>query len=103
LPKVNGDPLTGQSTPVYQVEVQGVLNTNVFSAYTNGSSLGLPVTTAALSGTAIAQVDTIQALLTLQGANVDPQTRQKPVTTLVSTVRLNNCNQAAIGYKTSCQ
>jgi prepilin-type N-terminal cleavage/methylation domain-containing protein len=103
LPKVNGDPLTGQSTPVYQVEVQGVLNTNIFSAYTNGSALGLPVTTAALSGTAIAQVDTIQAQLVLQGANVDPQTRQKPVTTLVSTVKLNNCNQAAIGYKTSCQ
>jgi prepilin-type N-terminal cleavage/methylation domain-containing protein len=103
LPKVNGDPLTGQTTPVYQVEVQGVLNTNIFSAYTNGTSLGLPVTTATATGTTLAQVDTVQALLTLQAANLDPQTRQKPVTTLVSTVRLNNCNQAAIGYKTSCQ
>lgn len=107
LPKVNGDPyLTGpggQTPEVYQIEVQGVLNTNIFSAYTNGTALGLPVSTAVGSGTAIAQVDTIQAQLTLQGANVDPKTHQKPVTTLVSTVRLNNCSQAAIGYKTSCQ
>jgi prepilin-type N-terminal cleavage/methylation domain-containing protein len=103
LPKIDGDPLAGQSTPVYQVEVQGVLNTNIFSAYTNGTAVGLPVMISTASGTTIAGVDSIQALLTLQAANVDPQTRQKPVTTLVTTVRLNNCSQAAIGYKTSCQ
>jgi len=103
LPKVNGDPLTGQTAAVYQVEVQGVLNTNIFSAYNNGAAVGLPVTTATSTGSTIAGVDTIQAILTLQAANVDPQTRQHPVTTLVSTVRLNNCSQAAIGYKTSCE
>src|SRR5437870_1603151 len=48
-------------------------------------------------------VDTVQATLTLEGSLVDPQTRKKPVTTLITTVRLNNCSQAAIGYKTSCQ
>jgi len=39
----------------------------------------------------------------LQAAIADPQTRQKPTATLVTTVRLNNCSEAAIGYKTSCQ
>src|SRR6266704_3050921 len=95
LDKIDGNPLTGQSTEVYQVEVQGVLNTDIFSAYTNGAALGLPVSTAA--GSSLAAVDTLQAAI------ADPQTRQKPTATLVTTVRLNNCSQAAIGFKTSCQ
>jgi prepilin-type N-terminal cleavage/methylation domain-containing protein len=103
LPKVNGNPLTAQTSPVYQVEVQGVQNTNIFSAFSDGATVGLPVTIASNSGSTIAGVDTIQVQLSLQAANVDPQTRQKPVTTLVSTVKLNNCSQAAIGYKESCQ
>ncbi len=101
LDKIDGNPLTGQTTEVYQVEVQGVLNTDIFSAYTNGAALGLPVSTAV--GSSLAAVDTVQAKLTLQAAIADPQTRQKPTATLVTTVRLNNCSQAAIGYKTSCQ
>jgi len=101
LDKIDGNPLTCQTTEVYQVEVQGVQNTNIFSAYTNGTPLGLPVTT--VSSSSLAAVDTVQAVLTLQATAVDPQTRQKPVTTLVTTVRLNNCSQAAIGFKTSCQ
>ena len=103
LAKINGDPLTGQTTAEYQVEVQGVQNTTIFSAYNNGAAVGLPVTISSSSGTLIAAVDTVQAILTLQGSTVDPQTRQRPVTTLVTTVRLNNCSQAAIGYQTSCQ
>ncbi len=101
LPKIDADPLSGQTTEVYQVEVQGVQNTNIFSAYNNGTALGLPVTTTV--GSSLASVDTVEAVLTLQATTVDPQTRQKPLTTLVTTVRLNNCSQAAIGYKTSCQ
>ena len=101
LDKIDGNPLIGQTTEVYQVEVQGVRNTDIFSAYTNGAALGLPVSTAAGSG--LAAVDTVQAKLNLQAATPDPQTRQKPTATLVTTVRLNNCSQAAIGYKTSCQ
>jgi hypothetical protein len=81
--------------------VQGVLNTDIFSAYTNGTAVGLPVSTAA--GSSLAAVDTVQAKLTLQAATVDPQTRQRPTATLVTSVRLNNCSQAAIGFKTSCQ
>jgi prepilin-type N-terminal cleavage/methylation domain-containing protein len=103
LPKINGSPMTGQTTEVYQVEVQGVRNTNIFSAYNNGTAVGLPVDITTLGGNTLATVDTVQAVLTLESAAIDPQTRQKSVTTLVSTVRLNNCSQAAIGFKTSCQ
>src|SRR5438876_1676467 len=63
LDKIDGNPLTGQTTEVYQVEVQGVRNTDIFSAYTNGAALGLPVSTAAGSG--LAAVDTVQAKLNL--------------------------------------
>jgi len=109
LPKVDGDPLIegvgGQTEASYQVEVQGVLmtNPNIFSAYNNGGAVGLPVTISSGSGVTIAGVDTVQATLSLQAAAVDPQTHQKPVTTLVTTVRLSNCSQAAIGSQTSCQ
>jgi hypothetical protein len=103
IAKKNGDPLTGQDPEVYQVEVQGVQNSNIFSAYTNGAAVSLPVDTTTSGGNTIAAVDTIQALLTLESATIDPQTRRKSVTTLVMTVRLNNCSQAAIGFKTSCQ
>ncbi len=101
--KVDGDPLNGQPSPAYQVEVQGVQNTTIFSAFNNGAAIGLPVTISTASGTTMATVDTIQAILTLQASVVDPQTRQKPVTSLITTVRLNNCSQAAIGFQTSCQ
>jgi prepilin-type N-terminal cleavage/methylation domain-containing protein len=102
LPKINSD-WTTQTAAVYQVEVQGVQNTNIFTAWNNGNVVGLPVTISVNSGTVIAAVDTVQAMLTLQSSNIDPQTHQKPVTTLVTTVRLNNCSDAAIGYQTSCQ
>ena len=99
--KVNGDPVTGQ-TPVYQIEVQGVQNTSIFSALKDGVAQGLPVTTSTASGTTIAAIDTVQATLSLQAITIDPETGKYPTTTLVTTVRINNCSQAAIGYKTSC-
>jgi prepilin-type N-terminal cleavage/methylation domain-containing protein len=98
--KANGDPLT--QTQSFQVEVQGVQNTTIFAALKDGVAQGLPVTTSSGSGIAIANIDTVQATLSLQAAIVDPQTGKYPTTTLVTTVRVNNCSQAAIGYKTSC-
>jgi prepilin-type N-terminal cleavage/methylation domain-containing protein len=100
--KIHGDPLEGQTTPQYQVEVQGVQNTNIFSAYSNNATVGLPVTTSTASGATIANIDTIQAILTLEGAVVDPRTRRKPVTTLITTVKLNNCSQASSSGLLSC-
>ncbi len=102
LPKIDGSPLTGQTPAVYQIEVQGVQNTNIFSAYNSAAIVGLPIDIDS-SATTIAAIDTIQAMLTLESLTVDPQTHKKPVTTLISTVKLNNCSQAAIGYQTSCQ
>ncbi len=102
-PKINGDPLAGQTSPSYQVEVQGVQNTNIFTAYDDGVAIGLPVTTASGSGATIAKIDTIQAVLTLQALTIDPRTRQRPVTTLITTVKLNNCSQAADGEEMSCR
>jgi prepilin-type N-terminal cleavage/methylation domain-containing protein len=101
--KVTGDPLSGQSPEQYQVEVQGVQNTNIFTARSDGTNVTLPVTFATSGGVTIATVDTVQAVLTLRSPVVDPQTRQRPVTTLVSTVKLNNCSQAATGTAMSCQ
>jgi hypothetical protein len=101
--KVTGDPLTGQATEQWQVEVQGVQNTDIFSARSDGTNLTLPVTFATSSGVTIATIDTVQAVLTLRSPVVDPQTRQRPVTTLVSTVKMNNCSQAATGKSMSCQ
>lgn len=103
IDKKNGDPLTGQDPEEYEVEVQGVKNTNIFAAFTNGDAVSLPVDITTNGGNTIAAVDTVQATLTLESAAIDPQTRQKSVTTLVMTVRLNNCSQAAHGFKTSCQ
>jgi len=105
LPKINGNPLTGQSTPNYIVEVQGVRNTNIFSAFlegTTGTPVTLPVDLNSNAST-IASIDTIQAVVTVQSPHVDAQTHKKPETTLISTVRLNNCSQAAAGQIMSCQ
>jgi len=102
IAKAQGDPLANTNFQ-YQVEVQGVQSSNIFTAYTGGAAVGLPVTIASGSGTTIAGVDTVQAVLSLQSSTVDPQTRTKPVTTLVTTVRLNNCSQASPGQRTSCQ
>ena len=105
LPKIDGEPLTGQTAPSYQVEVQGVKNTDIFSAYIDGAT-GTPITLPVdfdNDGDVIATIDTIQAVLTLESPWIDPQTKQKPISTLVTTVRLNNCSQAASGLPMSCQ
>jgi Tfp pilus assembly protein PilW len=99
--KADGDPLSN-TTFTYQVEVQGVQNTDIFAAYSNGTAVTMPVDISTSSGATIAGVDTVQATLSLQASTIDPQTRQYPTATLVTTVKLNNCSEAAIGYKTSC-
>ncbi len=103
LDKIDADPLASQTTEVYQVEVQGVQNTNIFTAYSDGVAVGLPVTISSASGATIASIDTVQATLTLQAATIDPKTHKKPVTALVTTVKLNNCSQGATGGLQSCQ
>ena len=104
-PKITGNPVTGQTAPVYEVEVQNVQNTNIFTAYSQGLT-GVPVTLPVdfnNDPAAISTIDTIQAVLTIQSNYTDPRTRKKPLTTLISTVRINNCSQAAIGLPMSCK
>lgn len=104
-PKIQADPLTSQNPPVYQTEVQNLLNgttsDSIFQAYySDGTSVALPMDLSAdcSSGQCLANVNTVVVTLKVQSPYPDPQTGQKPTMTLVSTVRLNNCS---IGYPNS--
>jgi prepilin-type N-terminal cleavage/methylation domain-containing protein len=94
---------TAQAAPVYETEVQGVTNPNgqIFTAYNNAVLQTLPLNFVS-NASAIAGLDTIQAIVSLQAATIDPKTRTKPTTSLVTTVRLNNCSLAATAQQTSC-
>jgi prepilin-type N-terminal cleavage/methylation domain-containing protein len=102
--KVDGDPVGAQSTD-YQVEVQGVQDGNIFSAYVGGAT-GTPITLPvdfSSDPSTIATVDTVRAVLTIRSTYKDPETHQQPITTLITTTRLNNCSQAITGLEMSCQ
>ena len=101
--KIDGNPYTGQNGPVYETEVQGVTNPNgdIFTAYNNAVLQTLPLNFNS-NASAISGLDTIQAVVSLQAATVDPKTHKKPTTSLVTTVRLNNCSLAATAQQTSC-
>jgi prepilin-type N-terminal cleavage/methylation domain-containing protein len=106
-PKANVDPLN--QTPVYQVEVQNVKNGTtdnpIFFAYSHGST-GTPLTLPLdfnSAPSAITSVDTIKVTLTVESPVRDPKTSLKPINTLISTVRLNNCSSATSGQYLSCQ
>jgi type II secretory pathway pseudopilin PulG len=118
IDKITGDPLTGQGTPEWYTEVQNVQNgaTPIFYAYTGGGNpVTLPLaitgdpstaanpTQATADNQTLASIDTIKIVLTTQAKYPDPQTGVKPSATLVSTIRLNNCSQAASGMPMSCQ
>ena len=106
-PKTNADPLA--QVHVDQVEVQNVKNgttTNpIFFAYAHGSTgtaLTLPIDFNA-DPSSIASVDTVKVMLTVESPTRDAKTNLKPISTLVSTVRLNNCSSAVSGQFMSCQ
>jgi hypothetical protein len=61
----------------------------------------LPLTIAANAAN-IASIDTVEGKLSLQAVSIDPKTKKKPVTTLVTTVKMNNCSQAAPMQQLSC-
>ena len=103
--KIDGNTVTGQTAATYEVEVQGVQNTNIFSAFLHGATgtpVALPVNFNA-NGSTIANIDTIETVLTIKSTHVDSQTLKNPTTSLISTVRLNNCSQADFGQDMSCQ
>jgi len=103
--KIDGNPVTGQTPATYEVEVQGVQNTNIFSAFLHGAT-GTPVSLPVdfnTNGSTIANIDTIETVLTIKSTHVDSQTLKNPTTALISTIRLNNCSQADFGQDMSCQ
>jgi len=106
-PKASIDPLA--QVPVYQVEVQNVRNGTaqdpIFFAFSHGSTgtpLTLPIDFNANPST-LSAVDTIKVLLTVESGTRDPQTLIRPIDTLISTVRLNNCSSAGSGQFLSCR
>lgn len=105
LPKIDGNPYDGQDMEVYQIQVQGVQNKEIFSAFARGTT-GTPITLPVNfkdNGVAVANVDTIKAVLTLRSPVADPKTGLHPVTSLVMTAKLNNCSQAADQQAMSCR
>jgi prepilin-type N-terminal cleavage/methylation domain-containing protein len=98
--KVTGDPVTGQGTAPYQTEVQYVLNGTstsdpIFRAFrADGTQVDLTTPVDFDNNPDIvASIKTIEVRMTVQG-NVDLRTGQRPVSTLTTTVMLNNCSQA---------
>jgi Tfp pilus assembly protein PilW len=103
-PKIEGDPLDGQSPEDFQIQVQGVQNTDIFSAYTRGTT-GVPIDLPidfTNDGAVMANVDTIKVILSLRSPTEDPKTGKHPETTLVATSKLNNCSQADTAAAMSC-
>jgi type II secretory pathway component PulJ len=105
--KQAGNPLTGQGSPTWYTEVQNVQNgtttSPIFFAYTGGgTAVTLPVDFNTDAAT-IASIDTIKIVITTLAKYPDPKTGVRPSATLVSTIRLNNCSQAASGMPMSCQ
>jgi hypothetical protein len=82
-----------------------VQNTDIFSAFSRGTT-GTPITLPVdFTGTPtdVANVDTVKVILSLRSPVVDPKTGKFPESTLVATVKLNNCSQAATAAAMSCQ
>lgn len=107
-PKTDAAPLT--QVPVYQVEVQNVRNGTalapIFFAYSHGSAgapIALPLDFDKTDAPSLASVDAIKVMLTVEADTFDAKTRLRPINTLISTVRLNNCSSAASGEFMSCQ
>jgi len=96
-----GDPLTDASTPgaaVAQMEIQGVQNAAtaadpIFTVYDDtGTALVLPIDFDN-NATTIAGINSLKVVMTVQAAQTD-STGVRPVTTVVSSVALNNCSEA---------
>jgi prepilin-type N-terminal cleavage/methylation domain-containing protein len=98
VPKIAGNPLTGQSQAVWGTEVNDVITNNPIFLYydSNGNQItGLPADIMA-SGATLARVKTIHIALTIQNNNVlDPKTKQPIQTNFEGEVSLNNCSMAA--------
>lgn len=102
--KLDGaDPVTGQPE-MDQIEVQGVQNGSaddpIFIAYLADGTEVTPPIDMVNNATTVANINSIAVKLTVQ-SQVPDRTGAKPVVTLLSTVKLNNCSQAHSGAANS--
>lgn len=108
VPKVAGDPETGQGTPgpVWGTEVNDVITNPIFTYFdTTGAALTTLPLDINSNGATLATVKTIHISLTIQNnAIVDPKTGQPIQTSFEGEVSLNNCSMATTGFVgTSCR
>lgn len=98
--KVAGDPVTAQ-TESDQTQLQNVMNGTstdpIFTAFmSDGTQATLPLNMndTGYGATAIANINSIAVRVNVQSSVPDLRTGQRPVTSLFSTVRLNNCSNS---------
>jgi len=108
VPKVAGDPETGQGTPgpVWGTEVNDVITSPIFTYFdTTGDALTTLPLDINSNGPTLATVKTIHISLQIQDpANIDPKTKQPIQTSFEGEVSLNNCSMATTGFVgISCQ
>jgi prepilin-type N-terminal cleavage/methylation domain-containing protein len=108
VPKVAGDPFTGQGTPgpSWGTEVNDVITSPIFTYFdTTGAAIGGLPLDINNNGRTLATVKTIHISLTIQNnAVVDPKTGQPIQTSFEGEVSLNNCSMATTGFVgISCQ
>jgi prepilin-type N-terminal cleavage/methylation domain-containing protein len=106
VPKITGDPFSGQSAAAWGTEVNDVITSPIFTYFDNtGAAIGGLPLDIDTNGTTLAKVKTIHINLTIQNpANIDPKTKQPIQTSFEGEVSLNNCSMAATGFTgISCQ
>ena len=110
VPKITGNPYTGQSLPAWGTEVNDLTTPIIFTYFdVNGDQITPPAAPGGYdinnNGSQLAQVKTIHISLTIQDPNVtDPKTHQQIQTSFEGEVSLNNCSLAANGWNPmSCQ
>lgn len=99
VPKVLGNPLTGQSAADWGTEVNDLTTATIFTYYdANGNQIATVPADINSNPTVLAQVKTIHISLTIQNnAVMDPKTGQPIQTSFEGEVSLNNCSMAANG------
>lgn len=107
IPKINGNPLTGQNAADWGTEVNDLITPVIFTYFdSNGNAINVsPSKDINNNGPVLATVKTIHISLTIQNNNVmDPRTHQPIQTSFEGEVSLNNCSMAAANVPPmSCQ
>jgi hypothetical protein len=110
VPKITGNPYTGQSPADWGTEVNDLTTPIIFTYFdASGNQITPPAAPGGYdivnNGSSLAQVKTIHISLTIQDPNVkDPKTHQQIQTSFEGEVSLNNCSLAANGWNPmSCQ